>query len=555
MDILNTKHATIIGRNMNIRKLLERKVRQHADEPFVIFVDKNQREEILTYTQFDEQVNRLGNWLSKRGISKGEFVLTHLPNSTGFLVALHACTKIGAVMIPSIIFDVAEDLEYKLNFSQAKMVITDGEYFPVFESIRAKCPALQDIVIYRSDRPVPGTHRWEEILSGSSPELAPVEIDPLDPAQMLFTSGTTARPKGVLLTHANFLYIGEICARSFAVTPDDRYLLVLPLFHVNAQCLSYFPGLTAGASIVICEQFSASAFSTLLRKYDCSICSLVSAPVRMILAQPENPLDAENRLWRCPYAIAITNEEWDAFERRFGTRLIDLYGLTETLGPCTIMPIWGEQRRGSVGWPNFGMEVRIVDDERREVPIGDVGEIAIKGEPGISLFKEYYNNPEATTLDVVDGWFFSGDHGRMDEDGYVYFIDRKKDVIQRGGENISAAEVERVLHEHPAVGEAAVVAVPDPVRDEAVLAIIRVRAGQSVTEDELKDFCSQRMAKFKVPQYYEFQTEEFPKTSIGKIRKNVIRAEYWERSSKEKAKRGDRDAGMAIQESARPPTP
>ena len=141
MDIVNTKHATIIGRNMNVRKLLERKVRQHADEPFVIFVDKNQREEILTYTQFDEQVNRLGNWLSKRGISKGEFVLTHLPNSTGFLVALHACTKIGAVMIPSIIFDVAEDLEYKLNFSQARMVITDGECFPLFEGIRVKCPA------------------------------------------------------------------------------------------------------------------------------------------------------------------------------------------------------------------------------------------------------------------------------------------------------------------------------------------------------------------------------------------------------------------------------
>jgi crotonobetaine/carnitine-CoA ligase len=527
MGVLNLKHATIIGRNMNVRKLLERKVRQHADKPFVIFIDKNQREEILTYTQFDEQVNRLGSWLAKRGISKGEFVLTHLPNSTGFLVTLHACTKIGAVMIPSIIFDVEEDLDYKLNFSKAKMVITDAEYFSVFESIRAKCPSLLDIVIYRSDKPIPGTHRWEEILSGSSPELAPVEIAPLDPAQMLFTSGTTARPKGVLLTHANFLYIGEICARSFAVTPDDRYLLVLPLFHVNAQCISYFPCLTAGASVVICERFSATAFSTLLRKYDCTICSLVAATVRMILAQSESAFDADNRMWRCPYAIAITDEEWDAFERRFGTTLVDLYGLTETLGPCTVMPIWGEHRRGSVGWPNFGMEVRIVDDEGKEVPIGDVGEIAIKGEPGISLFKEYYNNPDATAQDLVDGWFFSGDHGRMDEDGYVYFIDRKKDVIKRGAENISAAEVERVLHEHSAIVEAAVIAVPDPVRDEAVLAIVRVRPDRRVTGDELNQYCSQRMAKFKVPQYFEFRTEEFPKTSIGKIRKNVIRAEYW----------------------------
>ena len=411
MEVLNTKNATILGRNMNIRKLLERKVRQHGDKPYIIFVDKNQKEEIVTYNQFDETVNRLANWLLSRGIQKGDFVMTHLPNSPGFAVALHAITKIGAIMIPSIIFDVAEDMEYKINFSETKMVITDGNYWPMFDSIRPKCPTVKDYVIYRSDEDIPGTHAWNDILASASPELAPVEIDPMDPAQMLFTSGTTARPKGVILTHANFLYIGEICARSFAVGPHDRYLLVLPLFHVNAQCISYFPCLTGGASVVIAEVFSASQFSTLIRKYGCTLCSLVSATVRMILAVPENPLDGENKLWRCPYAIAITDEEWDTFERRFNTTLIDLYGLTETLAPCTIMPIWGEHRRGSVGWPNFAMEVKIVDDNRNEVPIGETGEIAIKGEPGIGLFREYYKNPEATAADLVDGWFFSGDFG------------------------------------------------------------------------------------------------------------------------------------------------
>ena len=150
MDILNTNNATIIGRHMNIRKLLERKVRQHGDKPFIIAVDKADREEILSFNQFDALVNRLANWLLSRGIQKGDFVLTHLPNSAGFLVAMHACTKIGAVMIPSIIFDVAGDLEYKLNFSEAKMVITDGEYYSLFESILAKCPSVKDVVIYRA---------------------------------------------------------------------------------------------------------------------------------------------------------------------------------------------------------------------------------------------------------------------------------------------------------------------------------------------------------------------------------------------------------------------
>ncbi len=524
MEILNTNHATIIGREKNIRKLLETKVRQHGDKPFIIFVDKNDLEEVLTYRQFDEKVNRLANWLLSRGITKGDFVLTHLPNTPGFLIASHAITKIGAVFIPSIIFDVADDLEYKLNFSQARLVITEENYYPEFQKILPQCSSVKDILIYRSEGPVEGTHAWEEALAGSSPELAPVDIDAMDPAQMMFTSGTTARPKGVVHTHANMLYIGEVCARSFSVRPDDRYLLVLPLFHVNAQCITWYPCLTAGSSIVVCEVFSATRFMPLARQYDTTLCSLVAATVRMILAQPEHPLDGECKMWRCPYAIAISDEEWDTFERRFNTTLVDLYGLTETLAPCTIMPIWGEHRRGSVGFPNFGMEITIVDDNRNEVPVGDVGEIAIKGEPGLSLFKEYYHNPEATSRDLADGWFFSGDYGRIDEDGYVYFIDRKKEVIKRAGENISAAEVERVLLDHPAVEECAVIGVPDRLRDEAVMAILRLIKGAATTEEEITAYCKPLMAKFKIPSIIRIQKEDFPKTSIGKIKKNEMKA-------------------------------
>ena len=529
MEMINTEYATPIGRQNNIRDLLELKVRQHREKPFVIFIDKDDNEEIVTYGQFDEYVNRLGSWLIGQGIGKGDFVLVHLPNSIGFLVALHACTKIGAVMIPSIIFDVADDMEYKINFSKAKIIITDGEYYPMFKSILPKCPTVKEVLIYRSEEKIPGTYSWEEALSEPSPELPEIAIDPLDMAQMMFTSGTTARPKGVMLTHANFLYIGEIIARRCAVTPEDRYLLVLPLFHVNAQCISYFACLAAGASIVVCEQFSARRFSPIVRQYDCTICSLVAATLRMILAAPEHPLDGENNLWRCPYAIAITDEEWDTFEKRFGTTLLDLYGLTETLAPCTIMPIWGEHRRGSVGWPNFGLEIRAVDESRKDLPADVVGEIAVKGQPGYSIFKGYYNNPEATAeaLDE-EGWFYTGDYGRVDKDGYVYFIDRKKDVIQRAGENIAAAEVERVLSEYPGIEEAVVVGVPDKIRDEAVMAIIRPREGQELSEDEIKEFCLGKMAKFKVPEHIKITREDFPKTSIGKIRKNIIRDDIME---------------------------
>jgi crotonobetaine/carnitine-CoA ligase len=530
MEIMNMKHATFLGRNMNIRKLLERKVRQHRDKPFIIFIDKDMKEEILTYQQFDEKVNRLANWILSRGIKKGDFVLTHLPNSPGFLIALHACTKIGVAMIPSIIFDVAEELEYKLNFSEAKMVITDGEYFPRFDSIRDQCKTVKDIVIYRSAQKISGTHAWADILASSSPELDPVEIDPLDTAMMLFTSGTTARPKGVVLTHANFIYNGEICTKNYAIGPHDRILLIMPLFHVNAQGISWFPTLTAGASIVVCEQFDGSKFSQLARSYDCTFCSLVAANLRMILAEPEHPLDGECKMWRCAYAIAIPDAEWDAFEKRFNTMLLDLYGLTEVAGANIIMPIWGEHRRGSVGWSNYGLEVMILDNDRNEVPVGQAGEIVLKGQPGITLFKEYYKNPEAAP-ELADGLFYTGDYGKIDEDGYCYFIDRKKDIIRRAAENISAPEVERVLNEHPDVAESCVIAVPDSRTDEAVMAIVRCKEGHSATDKELALFCQTKMAKFKIPEYWIVQKEEFPKTSIGKIQKVIVRSgitENWD---------------------------
>jgi crotonobetaine/carnitine-CoA ligase len=529
--------SIIIGRRQNLRKLLERKAERYGDKPFIIFVDAQENEEILTYNSFNDLVDRFANWLLSMGIKKGDFIMVHLPNSPGFCIAWMATSKIGAIMIPSIIFDVAEDMEYKMNFSGAKMLVTDGNYYPMFESIWDKCPTLKDIVIYRGEAPSGKTHSWNEILAKSLPSVPPIEVDSFDPSTMLFTSGTTARPKGVILTHANSLFIGESCARNYFVTPEDRHMLVLPLFHVNAQYISWMPTLTVGASIVICERFSAAHYMPLVRKYNCTIGSLVSTTVRTILAQPPSPLDRENPMWRCPYGIAITDEEWDEFERRFNTTLLDLYGLTETLAPCTMTPVWSERRRGSVGLPGFDIEIKIVDDERNEVPIGQTGEIAIKGTPGLSLMKEYYKNPKATQ-EALDGnnWFYSGDYGKMDEEGWVYFVDRKKDMIHRAAENVSAAEVERVIMEHGDVEEVAVIGVPDPIRDEAVMAVVRLIRGAKLTAEELQKYCKSRMAKFKVPEFVIFREHDFSKTSVGKIRKNIVRAEILEIWKHPKAK-------------------
>ena len=528
MSLSYTGVSTEVGLENSLRQLLEFQIQQYGNKPFIIFVDRNKKEEILTYRQFGDQVNRLANWFLSRGIKKGDFILCHLPNSTGFVTAMHAAAQIGAVMIPSIIFDVADDLHYKLNFSQAKIVITDGDFFPEFNKILGKCPSVRDVVIYRSSEEIPGTHSWNRILAESSADPAPpVKIDPLeDTALMLFTSGTTARPKGVSLTHGNFLFMGNTVVRNSALRPDDRIMVVLPLFHVNAMCCSWFSTLAAGASIVICEMFIPADFVPLAHQYNVTFTTQVGALLKALLAQPVHPLESELKMWRTAYAIKVSDSEWDEFERRFKTILYDGYGLTETMAPCIVNSIWGESRREAVGLPISGIEVVIVDENRKQVPVGTQGEIAVKGRPGLSLFKEYYKNPEITAQDVVDNWFFTGDSGKMDENGHVYFIDRKKDVIKRSGENISPAEVERVLLEHPAVMELAIVGMPDPRRDEVSLAIVKTHAGAQVTEDEIRDYCKGKMAKFKIPDHVRFLEEDFPKTSVGKIKKASLRETY-----------------------------
>ena len=524
--------STIIGRNKNLRKLLEFQAENYPNKIFLIFIDRNDNVEAVTYKEFNEKVNRLANGLLLLGIKKGDFVTCNLPNSTGFCLTWFATSKIGAIMIPTNTMSQSDEMEYMLNHSESSTLITDPEYVGMIDSIKGKCPKLKNLILYRAEEAPKGYLLLSDIIKNSSPELAPTKVDPMDVSTMLYTSGTTARPKGVLLTHANSLWIGEALACEQKLTSEDRHICVLPLFHVNAMYISFMPTLTAGASIIVCERFSASRYFDFVRRFGATITSLVATNVRQLLLQPRQPDDANHKMRRICFAIAITDEQWDEFEARFDCTLYDLYGLTETLAPCTFTAMHAKRKRGSVGFPIFGDEIKIVDDDRKELAYNEVGEIAVKGIPGVQLMKGYYKNPEATAA-VLDknNWFYTGDFGKMDEDGHVYFIDRKKDVIKRAGENVAANEVERVLTEHPAVLEAAVIGVPDEMRDEAVKAFVMLKEGQSITVETLQQYCGTKLAKFKIPQYIDFVTG-FPKTSIGKIQKNILKAQELEKLKK-----------------------
>ena len=362
-----------------------------------------------------------------------------------------------------------------------------------------------------------------------TPPAAPAP-SPTDEAAILYTSGTTARPKGVLVTHANYLCAGETVARAVRLTPEDRQLCVLPLFHGNAQYYSTMSALVAGASVALMARFSASRFFDQAIAHRCTVSSLFAAPIRMLLAQPRRPEHAGNDLRTVIFAQSVTPAQLVEWEERFRAPLMQLWGMTETMGPPIINPLDGERRNMSMGLPAPGYSSRLVDESGLPVARGEIGQIVVQGEPGLSLMKGYYKHPDATAETLRDGWLWSGDNARQDDDGYYHFVDRAKDMIKRAGENVAASEVEAVIREHPGVFDCAVIGVPDEMRDEAILAVVVPRGGEEgrpaapLTEEEVIGWCRARLADFRVPQFVRFR-EELPRTSVGKIRKHVLRAE------------------------------
>jgi crotonobetaine/carnitine-CoA ligase len=526
----------VIG-NRNLRWLIEKKVKDYADKEFIVFEDRLGNVHRYTYREFDENVNKYANILNGLGIKQGDKINVHLLNSPEYLFSWFAIAKLGAVMIPTNVLSGAFEMEYFLNFADCVAIITEPYYMDMYKGILDKCPNIKNVLLARTSPIYPNKKLYpdaiiiQDILKDTLPEVPEVTIGPEDDLMMLFTSGTTSRPKAVQLTHANAVFAGIFGSQGYKVGSQDRHFMVLPLFHVNAQFISVMPTLVAGATLVMAEQFSATRYMEQARRHKVTTTSLVAATAKMILAQPKHELDGVNDFRLVMYAIAISDEQWVEFETRFNVQLSDLWGMTETLAETTMNPPDLEMKRNCIGLARPGNEIKVVDEEGQEVPTGKVGEMIVQGVPGRTLMKGYYKNPEATAQTIQNGWLYTGDNAYMDEDGYFYFVDRKKDMIKRGGENVAAVEVEYVISLHPKVQEVAVVGVPDPIRDEAIMALVVLKKGETSDADEIITFCKERLAKFKVPSFVEFK-ESFPKTSIGKVQKNILRTEEMKKFGK-----------------------
>ncbi len=505
---------------MTIGKLVENQAKKYGDKVFLYWEDMT-----VTYSQLNEITNKVANMLYELGIRKGDKVSVFLPNQPEYVYLYLGIPKIGAIIGPVNALFKPREVQYVVNHSEAKILITIPKFMEIVNEIRDQLPHLKHIIVIGD--PMKGTLNYQSLMEKAADSPPPrVSINEKeDPAAILYTSGTTGFPKGVLQTHFNIKRDAEMMIKALKPTSDYRFMLILPLFHVNAQIVTIMMPFTLGASTILTPGFSAKNHWDLVSKYRVSTFSSVPTILSILLRVPHENLDLSSLKFVICGAAPLPIEVMKEFEATFHCKIVEGYGLTE--GTCASsvnpLPTETEDRRkiGSIGLPLPDTKMKIVDDAGKEVPPGVKGEIIVKGD---NVMKGYFKNPEANATTLKNGWLYTGDIGSMTEDGFVYIVDRKKDMIKRGGENIYPREIEEVLYAYPGVSLAAVIGMVDPIYQEVPKAFIVMKEGQTATADQIIAHCKKNLADFKVPKVVEFR-DDLPKNPTGKILKVPLREE------------------------------
>ncbi|MCW3005618.1 MAG: ATP-dependent acyl-CoA ligase [Solirubrobacterales bacterium] len=490
-------------------------------QEFLTFCAADGREETITYGAFHEQVRRLAAGLRAVGVDRGQRCLLFLPNSVGFMLGFWAAHEAGAIAVPTVASASADELRYVCKHCEPAVIITDQAGLATAREALSGRPT--PIVLTEDGAGESADATIAQLIAGFEPLERDGAASDEDPAVLLYTSGTTSRPKGALLSHRGCRYTGESFAQHLRLRPQDRTLICLPLFHVNGMLLQMLPVVLSRGTMVLAHRFSVSSYWGWVARHEITMAHLVAGPVRLLLASEAGPAPQEHAVRAMTFGLPLTGEEIEAFETRFGVPLTMAWGLTESGAAGTLMPLYAGRRPGhqAIGRPMLGWDVRVVAQDGEELADGETGELVIRS-PGVML--GYHRDAEATAAALRDGWLHSGDLGYRDEHGYLHFVDRVKDMIKPSGENVAASEVERVLLTHPDVAECAVIGVPDPIRSEAVKALVVRRDGSTLETDELRAFCGEHLAPFKVPSIVEFRPA-LPKTAIGKVNKGALRTE------------------------------
>ncbi|MDE2686732.1 MAG: long-chain-fatty-acid--CoA ligase [Chloroflexota bacterium] len=499
------------------------------DRPAMIFEGRR-----ISYAELEIRVNRLSNSLADLGVGAGDRVAMLQVNCNQYIEAYFATARLDAVFVPINYRTRADELTHMLNDAAPKVIFVGGRYVRLVKECADNVESLDHFVTLEDD--VEGWHSYDSLIeNGDEYERVP-EDDDDDLTMILFTSGTTSFPKGVMLSHDSFA--SYILA---TVTPADPVeetsnILTVPLYHI-AGVQSVMAAIFAGRTLIIQRQFEAKQWMELVERESVNRAMMVPTMLKMLMDHPEFHAHDLSSLevityGAAPMPVPVIRQAIKEFP---GTSFINAFGQTETAATITMLPpddhvLEGDEEEierklkhlGSIGKPLEDVDVRIFDEDGEPAALGETGEIAARG---ARLMKGYWNQEDATAETIRGGWLFTGDLGYQDEDGYIYLAGRAKDFIKRGGEMVSPEEVEQVILSHEAVEEAAIIGVPDLDWGERVRALVVLKDGEQASEDDISEYCRQRLASFKKPESVVF-CEELPRNQMGKVLKRILKEEY-----------------------------
>lgn len=501
------------------RSVPEVLARRAADQPDKLLVSCGGAER--TYGAMAEVAEQRAGALAALGVGPGDRVAVLTANRIEMVELFFGCARLGAVQVPINTFLKGEFLRYQLADCGAETVVVDGPGLDAVTPLLDQLPAVRRIVTLDGGDPTVETIRYED-LSGAAGTTDVTVPRPGDLASIIYTSGTTGLPKGCMITQGYFVHIGDAWRGACDLSPDDVVFSAFPLFHLSGQALALMACLTGGLSLVIEPAFSASTFMPRAREVGATVTMGVGAMALAVLATPPADDDRNHRI-RYAMWIPLPPAKQLELEERFGAPVnAEGFGQTEC-APVTYSRLSGKRRRETAGLPAPWLDVRIVDDDDLEVARGDVGEIVVRPLEPDSLFSGYWGRPEETLQTFRNLWHHTGDYGRMDDEGFLSFVDRKKDALRRRGENVSSMELEQALLRHPKVAEVAVHAVPSAATEDDIKACVVLVPGAETDPGELFAHFEKELPYFAVPRYVEL-VPALPKNAIGRVLKHELRA-------------------------------
>lgn len=517
-----------MGVCIHIGEMLARNARMYPDDVALIErVPAEGKRREITWRAFDEQANRFANALMKRGVKKGDKVIHLMMNSIEWLVAYFGIVRTGAWVVPLNFRFTSDDIKYCVDVAEPKAMVFGPEFVERVEAIKDQCPTVRHWIFVGDGERPSWTESFDKLLQEVPSSPPSVELAYEDPCGLYFTSGTTGRPKPILLTHRNMVSACITENVHHRQTRRDNFILIPPLYHTGAK-MHWFGSLIVGGRAVILKGVEPQWILEAVSEEKGTVVWLLVPWAQDILLKFDSgelkPDQFDLGQWRLMHigAQPVPPSLVKHWKEYFPDMAYDTnYGLSEATGPgCVHLGMENEHKIGAIGLPGFNWEARIVDPDGNPVPRGEVGELVVRGD---GVMKEYYKNPEATAQTIRDGWLYTGDMAREDEDGFIWLVDRKKDIIISGGENIFPVEIEDFLHTHPKIKDVAAIGYPDERLGEIVAVVVELKPGQSMTEEEVIEYC-QQLPRYKRPRKVFFG--EVPRNPTGKIEKPKLRKKY-----------------------------